>query len=145
MPESPGVLLGIDFGTRKVGVAVGNRLTGSARPLDSIFYSKPGQLEERLDALIGQWRARQIVIGLPLSGDGSETEMSRQARALAGQLGERWPEVDISLHDERLSSHAAAERFAGMRASGQARRRDSSRLDSIAAALILESWMTEHA
>lgn len=144
MPEPVGALLGIDFGKRTVGVAVGHRLTASARPLDPIRYRDPGSLMSQLDEVVGQWRPALVVVGLPLAGDGSESDMSRRVRDFAGQLGERHSGVDIRFQDERLTSHAAAERHAGRRQQGRAKRSDAKRLDSVAACLILESWMGEH-
>lgn len=145
MPESrSGALLGIDYGQRCAGLAVGHRLTGSARPLEPIRYRNAEALDRGIDAAAAQWRPERVVIGLPLAGDGSETDMSRRVREFARQIESRLG-VAVSLHDERLTSHAAAERHAGRRREGRARRRDADQLDSVAAALILESWMSEHA
>lgn len=146
MPEpASGSLMGIDFGRRTLGLAVGHALTGSARPLEPVRYRDPAALDRALDKVIGQWRPARIIVGLPLSGDGSETEMSREVRVFARRLEALAPDAEVVLHDERLTSHAAAEHHAARRQQGRARRRDSQRLDSVAAALILESWMTEHA
>jgi putative Holliday junction resolvase len=144
MPESSGALLGIDFGQRTVGVAVGHRLTGSARPLEPIRYRDAGALMDGLDAVIGQWRPECIVVGLPLAGDGSESDMSRRVRDFVERLQERHPGIGAEFQDERLTSHAAAERHASRRQQGRARRSDARRLDSVAAGLILEAWMAEH-
>ncbi len=145
MPElDAGALIGIDFGTRKVGLAVGHRLTGSARPLEPVHSSGNEALLRGLKAVIEKWRPSRIIVGLPLAGDGSDSRMSRRVREFAGRLAEQHPDTVIELHDERLTSHAAAGAFAERRHSGQARKRDAARLDSLAAALILESWMAEH-
>jgi putative holliday junction resolvase len=145
MPEPRGgALLAIDFGTRKTGIAVGHALTGSARPLDPIRYTDQGALLEGLANVIRQWRPARIIVGLPLGADGAESDMSRTVREFARELGEAHPAIAIELHDERLTSHAAAGAFAGRREAGRARRRDAQRLDSMAAALILESWMAEN-
>lgn len=144
MPEGhSGALLAIDFGQRRTGIAVGHRLTGSARPLEPIRYRDIATLEDRLDAVISEWRPERIIIGLPLSGDGAETPMSRQVREFARRL-EASAGIAVTLHDERLTSHAAADRHASRRREGRARQRDKSGLDSVAAALILESWMSEN-
>lgn len=145
MPDpSAGPLLGIDYGTRKLGLAIGNLLTGSARPLEPVRYREQEGLYRPIERVLEQWRPSVIVIGLPLAGDGGETEMSGGVRAFAAEL-ERRSRIPVRLHDERLSSHAAAQNLAGRRREGRARRRDAARLDSMAAALILESWMAEHA
>lgn len=144
MPEPAGSLLGIDFGKRTVGLAVGHRLTGSARPLDPIRYRDSAGLMAQLDSVVGQWRPAVVVLGLPLAGDGSETEMSRQVREFGAGLAERHDGIDLRFQDERLTSHAAAERHASRRQQGRAKRSDARRLDSVAACLILESWMGEN-
>ncbi len=143
MPDG-GSLLAIDYGTRKVGLAVGHRLTGSAQPLAPIRYRQPEALMSALTELVQRWRPARIIVGLPLSADGHETDMSRQVRAFADQLALRVPALAIHLHDERMSSQEAARHFASRREQGRARQRDAARLDSMAAALILESWMSEH-
>ncbi len=147
MPDS-GALLAIDFGTRKAGLAIGHPLTGSAQPLDPIHYRQPDTLLSAVDQVVRRWRPGRIVIGLPLASDGAETEMSRAVRAFAEQLSRRLCGLDlacpVSLHDERMSSQEAARGFAQRREQGRARKRDAARLDSMAAALILESWMSEH-
>jgi len=144
MPEAAGALLGLDFGERTVGVAVGHRLTGSARPLDPIRHRDTDALMMQLDSIVNQWRPALVVVGLPLAGDGSESDMSRRVRDFAAGLAERHAGIDIRLQDERLTSHAAAERHASRRREGRAKQGDARRLDSVAACLILESWMGEN-
>lgn len=144
MPEH-GVLLAIDYGTRTAGLAIGHALTGSARPLEPIRYRRSAALLDGLSRILAEWRPETVVVGLPLAGDGSETPMSRSIRVFVDQLAERAPGCAIVLHDERMSSAGAAHQFAERRSQGRARRRDAARLDSMAAALILESWMREHA
>ena len=146
MPDG-GAFLAIDYGTRKAGLAIGHPLTGSAQPLDPIRYRNPEALLAAIDQVVQRWRPGRIIIGLPLAADGAETDMSRNVRAfaeqLSGRLAELAQECSISLHDERMSSQEAARGFAQRREQGRARKRDAARLDSMAAALILESWMSE--
>lgn len=145
MPEpAKGSLLGIDYGQRTVGLAIAHRLTGTARPLAPIRYNDAAGLERQLGETLAQWRPGRIIVGLPLAGDGAETDMSRQARHFARRIEARWPDLPVLMHDERLTSHAAAEHHADRRKQGRARRRDAARMDSLAAVLILESWMAEN-
>jgi len=134
-----GVALGIDFGQRRIGLATGNELTGTATALQTINHS--GDPFDELDRVIRDWRPDRIVLGLPLAADGSETEISRSARRFVEQLGQRHPGIAIEMHDERFSSRQADSQFADARRSGHARRRDARNLDGIAAAIILESWL----
>ena len=145
MPETAdGNWLAIDYGERTIGLAVAHILTGSARPLDPVKNTSIEGVDKALSEQIRQWRPSRIVVGLPLDGEGNDTAMSRKVRTFANRLAELAPQVQISLHDERLSSDAAAAEFARRRNQGRARRSDAARLDSMAAALILDSWIREH-
>ncbi|MCA1779546.1 MAG: Holliday junction resolvase RuvX, partial [Xanthomonadaceae bacterium] len=136
LANRPGVVLGIDFGQRRIGLATGNELTGTATALQTIVHA--GDPFEQLDRVIRDWRPDRIVLGLPLAADGSESKLSRSARRFAGQLKQRHPGIAFELHDERFSSRQADSQFVDARRSGQARRRDARKLDGIAAAIILE-------
>ena len=135
-------VLGFDYGSRLIGVAVGNRLTGSARALGtvSVHQGEPDWL--RLDQLRMQWLPDTLVVGLPLTLDGNEQPISQAARRFAASLHERYG-VPVALSDERHSSQEAAQRFATARAAGLKRRRDAVRIDAEAAAVILERWLAE--
>ena len=143
MPESASdIVLGIDFGMRRIGLATGNRITGTARALNTIHHR--GDPWPELARVIREWGPGRVVIGLPLAADGSETDTSGAVRVFAAELHERHPELALSFQDERHSSRAAGAGFVEARRSGQARRKDAARLDSVAAALIVESWLAEH-
>ncbi len=143
MPEA-GNWLAIDYGDQTIGLAVGHPLTGSARPLAPLRNQGREQLKGSFETVLIDWRPTRIIVGLPLNGLGEETPMSAKARKFAGWLTEMAPAAEVCLHDERLSSEAATSDFALRRGQGRARRRDAARLDSMAAALILDSWMAEH-
>jgi len=135
---SPASVLGFDYGTRLIGVAVGNRLSGS-RALTTIHCGEQPDWR-KLDALIQEWRPACLVVGLPLRIDGGEQAMSRAARGFAALLQQRYG-LDVQLIDERLTSNEAARRFAGQRASGEAKRKHADTIDAIAAEVILENWL----
>ncbi|PKL95205.1 MAG: Holliday junction resolvase RuvX [Gammaproteobacteria bacterium HGW-Gammaproteobacteria-8] len=144
MPEArPSVVLGLDFGLRRIGVASGNTLTGTARPLATVHHQ--GEPWPALERLIREWRPGRIIIGLPLRADGSDSDISRAVRAFGRELEQRHPDLQLQFQDERHSSQAAGSRFVEARRSGQARRKDAANLDSVAAALIVESWLAERA
>ena len=133
-------VLGFDYGARRIGVAVGNGLTRSARALEVVANGAQGPDWSRLDLLLREWRPDALLVGLPLTMEGAEQQNSRAARAFAATLGARY-RVPVHLVDERLSSIEAASRFADRRASGQARRKDAQALDAIAAEIIVETWL----
>jgi putative Holliday junction resolvase len=135
-------VLGFDFGQRMLGVAVGNRLTASARALAALPVRNGLPEWSRLDPLLDEWRPDTLVVGLPLTLDGDEQPISRAARRFASALGERYA-LPVQLSDERHTSQEAARRFAASRAAGLRRRRDAQTLDAVAAAVILEGWLSE--
>jgi putative Holliday junction resolvase len=142
MPEAEtiaGYLLAFDFGHRRIGVAVGQTLTCSANALTTL--SSAGRPEwTAILRLVHEWKPVALLVGLPLDGEGKETAMSRDARAFAAQLSKRTGLV-VHFVDERLTSRLAESRFAEMRAEGSLKRKDSDRIDAIAAQIILENWL----
>lgn len=142
MPEAgPSIVLGFDFGLRRIGVASGNTVTGTARALTTVHHQ--GAPWPALQRLIHEWHPGRVIIGLPLLADGSDSDISRAARAFGQELAQRNPGLALEFQDERHTSVMADSRFAEARRSGQARRKDAANLDSVAAALIVESWLAE--
>ena len=137
-PATP-VVLGIDFGARRIGLATGNSLTGTARPLNTIRQT--GQALVDVERVVREWKPARIIVGLPLAADGSETSMSRAARSFAADLLTRVGDIAMEFHDERYTSRMADSQFAQARHGGHARQRDARNLDSVAAAIIVESWL----
>lgn len=135
-------VLGFDYGARCIGVASGNRISQSARPLAPL-PAQAGQPDwSRVDTLLAEWKPEALIVGLPLTLDGGEQAVTRGARAFADTLTRR-SGLPVHLVDERHTSQEAARRFAAQRAAGSARRRDAANIDSLAAAVILESWLTQ--
>ncbi|KRE88560.1 Holliday junction resolvase [Frateuria sp. Soil773] len=133
---------GFDYGSRLIGVAVGNAITASARALAALPVRDGRPDWPQLDALRSQWLPDTLVVGLPLTLEGAEQPASRGARRFAAQLRERYA-LPVLLVDERHSSQEAAQRFAGARAQGLRKRRDAAAIDAEAAAVILERWLAD--
>jgi putative Holliday junction resolvase len=131
---------GFDYGSRLIGVAVGNRLTESARGLAAIANRDGRPDWAQLDGLRQSWLPDTLVVGLPLTLEGQEQPASRAARHFANQLAERY-RLPVVMVDERHTSQEAARRFAQARAAGLKRKRDAQQIDAEAAAIILESWL----
>ncbi|WNL45341.1 Holliday junction resolvase RuvX [Dyella sp. BiH032] len=135
-------VFGFDYGSRLLGVAVGNRFTGLARAL-AVVPVRDGEPDwPRLDALRQEWQPDTLVIGLPLTLEGQEQAASRGARRLAERLHTRYA-LPVALVDERHSSQEAARRFAQARATGLKKRSDAAAIDAEAAAVILERWLAQ--
>jgi putative Holliday junction resolvase len=134
-----GFVLSFDFGLRRIGVAVGQFTTCTATSLETVSHATEPDWEA-IDRLVKEWKPQSFVVGLPLSLQGDETDMSRAARSFGEQLTQRYAREAIFV-DERLSSHAAQQHFVEMRADGGSKRKDASKLDAIAARIILENWL----
>ncbi len=132
-------ILGFDFGTKRMGVASAQAVTGTATPLPTI-PSRDGIPDwVQMDALLAEWTPDALVVGLPLNMDDSESELSRLARKFGRRLEARY-RLPVFMCDERLSSHSAR----GLLMEVQARRRGRlPNLDSTAAVLIAEAWLAE--
>lgn len=138
MAETPGTYLGFDFGTRRLGIAVGESLTGAARPLTTLAC-RDGQPDwSTLDRLIAEWRPTALVVGRPCHADGAASDSTRGAERFARRLAGR-TELAVHVIDERLSSHEAAER---LRERGTSGRGQQASVDAVAAEVILESWFS---
>jgi putative Holliday junction resolvase len=137
-------VFGFDVGSRLTGVAIGNRFTATARALTTLPIHDDQPDWNQLDALRREWQPDVLVVGLPLTLEGTEQPASRRARAFAAQLQQRY-KLPVELVDERHSSQEAAQRFAAGRAAGLKRRRDAAAIDAEAAAVILERWLAEAA
>jgi putative Holliday junction resolvase len=128
--------MGLDFGTRRIGIAVGQTLTGSASPLTTLS-ARDGQPDwGTLTRLIEQWRPQGLILGLPFNMDDTEAEIVPRVRRFARQLEGRF-DLPVHLVDERLTSLEAERRL-------DARKRRPGDLDAYAAKLILETWLSEH-
>jgi putative Holliday junction resolvase len=135
--------MGFDYGARRIGIAVGNAISMSARALEVLANGERGPDWQRLDTLLREWRPDALLVGLPLMLDDGEQMASRAARSFAGELRARYG-LPVQLVDERHSSQEAAQRFAARRAGGAAKRKHAAALDAVAAQIIVERWL-EHA
>lgn len=136
-PQGRGRVLALDLGTKRVGVAVSDELCLTTRPLPTLARVGWKQLLRQIAELCARFDVRTVVIGLPLSLDGSEGDAAREARRVARNLSLSLP-VAVRLQDERLTSRAAEE---GLRAAGCGADEIKERVDGEAAALILRDYL----
>lgn len=134
-------VLGFDYGISKMGIALGNTLTQTATPLRQ-FAMKNGQPDwAALLALISEWQAQQVIVGLPLNMDGTDSELGNRAKKFARRLNHELKAAHIAcpvtLADERLTSREA-KRLAweyGLI------KHEHEPIDAIASAIMLGSWL----
>ncbi|RTR34592.1 Holliday junction resolvase RuvX [Shewanella atlantica] len=129
-------VLGFDYGTKSIGVAIGQSLTGSANPLLSIKAVDGIPKWEEIGMLIEEWKPDLVVVGLPLNMDGSEQEMTQRAKKFANRLNGRFG-VKIATQDERLTTADAKARLFEM---GGYKALTKGQVDAMSAVLIIESY-----
>lgn len=133
-PSKHNTVLGFDFGMKKIGVAVGQTITQTANPL-TILSAKEGVPDwDKISALIKEWNADGLIVGLPLNMDGSEQSITYAAKRFANKLKNHF-DLPVYFSDERLTSMEA------LKWSGNDIKKNKKNLDSLAAKLILESWL----
>lgn len=132
-------LIAFDFGTRSIGVAVGQRITGTARPLQALKAQDGTPDWTAVERLLKEWQPEAVIVGLPLNMDGTEQLLTVRARKFANKLHGRFG-VKIMLHDERLST---VEAKADLFDQGGYRALNKGRIDSASAVIILESFFEQ--
>ena len=139
---SGGTYLAFDYGSKRIGTAVGDSLTQTARPLAAIaVHAQPDWAA--VDKLIHEWRPAALIVGLPLDEDGSEQAITEPARRFARSLEQR-SGLQVHLIDERYSSRAADYELRDARSSGRMNRRvRKGDRDGQAARIVLEQWLAE--
>lgn len=143
-PQHTGTCLGFDYGTKHIGMAVGEQQLSSARPL-TVAANRNGTPDwDLIQSCVEQWRPSDLIVGWPLTEEGEEQSLCDHVRGFAKRLKKKFNRP-VHFIDERYTSSAAQEHIRTMRQSGQRKRRSThSDVDSIAAALILETWFSRH-
>ena len=138
MPDlsAPQMIMAFDFGTQKMGMAVGQSLIESANPL-ALFPMKDGIPNwDELLKIVKQYQPTLFLVGLPLNMDDTESELSTRARKFARRLRHQ-TNIETLMVDERLTTREARDELDSYQAQGRGKKLSA---DSIAAALFIESW-----
>ncbi|WP_020652015.1 Holliday junction resolvase RuvX [Massilia niastensis] len=125
------IVFGFDFGVKRIGIAMGNTLTGQAQPLTVIRAIDNATRFKAIGELIDQWRPARLVVGEPRHPDGAEHDMTLRSRRFANQLHGRF-NLPVELVDERYSSAVLSARRGEV-------------IDDKAAAIILQQYFDDHA
>jgi putative Holliday junction resolvase len=137
------LVLAFDYGRRRIGVACGDTVSRTARPLAGIANDAAGPRWDSVAAVLRDWQPALIVVGLPYNADDSEGAMARAARGFAREVETRHA-LKVHLIDERYSSLEAQARLRAQRESGTRKRRIAKAdVDAAAACIILERWFGE--
>lgn len=135
-----GTLLGIDFGTKRIGLSVGQTLTQTATPIDPVHVKNDTINWQQFDQVMKKWHIKAIVIGIPLNIDGTNQKITTLTQAFAQQLKERY-QCPLFGMDERLTSVEARQQLFDQ---GGYKLLKKHSIDSIAAQMILEAWLQHY-
>jgi putative Holliday junction resolvase len=138
-PATPETIIAFDFGLRRIGVAVGQNITGSASPLGIVSNGEQGPDFEQIETLINDWHPQRLIVGLPLHLDGSTSDLEPTIRAFVAAL-ERFG-VPIERIDERHTSQEAEQTLVKARQSGSRGRISKADIDAAAAVVIAERYL----
>ena len=130
-------LLGFDYGTKRIGVAVGQDITRTVTPLTTLHSQNNKPDWDAIGKLITEWQPDRLVVGLPLHLDGSSQALTEKVQRFGNQLKGRY-NLPVEMVDERLTSHEAETELATR--GGKTAKDD---IDTLAAALILQSWLDQ--
>ena len=135
MPEEYNTLLGFDYGSKKIGVAIGQAVTKTATPLTTLHSVKNKPDWQGISKLIDEWRPDALIVGLPYQMDDLHAENAEPCQRFARQLEGRF-HLPVHMVDEKLTSREAWSRIGGKGI------RDVTQIDAMAAKLILETWFS---
>jgi putative holliday junction resolvase len=139
--ERAGTILAFDFGTRRIGVAVGETTLGLAHPLATIDADSDDERLAAIAALVREWQPTLLVVGLPMHADGTPHAMTARAQKFARWLEARF-RLAVDLVDERYTTEAATTALAD---AGVGERRHKPLRDQIAAQIILQAYLDQRA
>ena len=139
-PPAPGRLLGLDLGSRRIGVAVSDSQRRMATGITAIIRRDPAADHRAVAELVEEYEAVGVVVGLPLSLSGRLGPAARAAEEEADRLRRVLP-VPVDTVDERLTTVQAS---SGLRAAGRQARRQRAVIDQQAAAGLLQTWLEQH-
>ncbi len=132
------IIMGLDYGQRRIGAAVCDALEIAAHPLPTI--ERDGTELDRIRELVGERGVERIVLGLPVQMDGSEGPAARKVRSFAKELRRELPGVEVLFEDERLST---AQAHAALSQMGARPRQRRERVDRMAAQIILQRHLEQ--
>ncbi|TNH43511.1 Holliday junction resolvase RuvX [Photorhabdus luminescens] len=133
-------IMAFDFGTRSIGAAIGQEITGTARALTSFKATEGIPNWQQIEKLLKEWQPDLVIVGLPLNMDGTEQLVTVQARKFANRLHGRFG-VQVQLQDERLTT---VEARAHLFDRGGYKALSKGKVDATSAVIILESWFEQH-
>jgi len=142
MPDGDGTILAFDYGLKRIGVAIGNTLMASARPLTTLTQSEKGISWEEVDVLLQTWKPQRLLLGMPERDDGQPSELAPGIKKFGEKLQTRY-DLPLSYINEQFSSLEAKAQLKQQRQTGRKKRLKKTDIDKQAAAILLDNWFEE--
>ena len=136
MSQSSRSILGFDFGSKSIGVAIGQEVTSTASPLPALKAKDGIPNWDAVAKIYEEWNPHLVVVGLPLNMDGTNQQVTFAAKKFANRLHNKF-KVPVETYDERLTTTDAKARLFEM---GGYKKLEKGKVDSVSACLIVESW-----
>lgn len=131
------IFLAFDFGTKNIGVAVGQKITKSATPLAPLYAQNGNPDWQVMDKLIKDWQPVALIVGVPYKIDGSDLKVTKLAKNFINQLKQHYS-LPVHAAEERFTTKTAREEIF---ARGGYKALQNESIDSMAAKIILEEWL----
>ena len=132
-------VLGLDFGIKRIGIASGQTITGTASPITTLNQTQGNPDWQGIEKLIQQWKPQALIVGMPYHVDGSENEMTKTVMKFCAQLEKRFS-LPVHQINEALSSFEAEQQLKKNLKIGQHNKHE---IDKIAAAIIVQNWLDQ--
>ena len=135
--EEKNIFIAFDYGTRNIGVAVGQKITKSANTLPPLIAKDSVPPWDKIDQLVKNWRPHALIVGMPHKADGSDLQVTKLAKNFIKELEERY-KLPVYETEEHLTTKAARSKIFEQ---GGYKALQNKSIDSEAAKIILEEWM----
>lgn len=132
-------VLGIDYGLKRIGIATGQTITGSASPITTLNQINGSTDWESIEKLIDQWKPQALIVGMPYYLDGQENDMTKVVEAFCLELEQRFA-MPIFKINEALSSYEAE---AILKKNTKIGKHNKHEIDKMAAAIIVQNWLDQ--
>lgn len=139
MTQTNRSILGFDFGTKSIGVAIGQEVTGTASPLPALKARDGIPNWDTIAVIYDEWKPHLVVVGLPLNMDGTTQQITFAAKKFANRLHNKF-KVPVETYDERLTTADAKARLFEL---GGYKKLEKGKVDSVSACLIVEGWIEQ--
>lgn len=142
MTSTTGIIMAFDFGLKNIGIAIGQKLTGTTQPLH-VSKSKLGVPNwKNIEHVYNEWNPTKLIVGLPLKIDGHEQLITILSRRFAAQLRKKF-KVSVTMYDERFSTIEARSKYLEYFKNNIYKIKHPNQIHAISAEIILKSWLNQ--